>query len=255
MSVVSLGNDLMRRSQVRALRLLARRRAMRAYRKTLSGLGEEYLLGRDDEGILLGKAKRKRAKGSIIKFIGNFRKMKPAERKAAWRKIPKIKRAALLLTAGPVILPLLAAAGVAVTATAAAAPMTFTALTRRIVKRKQKVAAAKRKAAQARQAVSTTQVRRAPAAQQARAVAQAAAAESEAATEQAALQADEAQYDDVASQAASAAEESFEDTAPEEAPPIEEIPPEEIPPEAGEEGEGAEEGTMGALVALGVDGF
>jgi hypothetical protein len=45
--------------------------------------------------------------------ISKIKKMTPAQRKTWWKKIPKWKKALLTFTVGPVLLPVIAAAGIA----------------------------------------------------------------------------------------------------------------------------------------------
>ena len=109
---------------------------------------------------LIARRRRKRGGGrtphTLTAFIRNFRRMSPAERRAAWRAIPRYRKAAWLLLAGPVILPMLAAAGIVITSTAAAAPFALLAIRSRIKKRRARLAALRRQQVQAHERVLVT---------------------------------------------------------------------------------------------------
>jgi hypothetical protein len=104
--------------------------------------------------IAARKAKKRRGKTKYPRTLGGFikafRKMSKSERRAAWKSIPKTKKAAWLLIAGPVLLPLLAAAAVTITGAAAAAPGAFFALRKRIKARRARIAALNRRVVVAR---------------------------------------------------------------------------------------------------------
>jgi hypothetical protein len=106
---------------------------------------------------MLKARKRNKYPRTLVGFVREFRRMSKEERRDAWRSIPKARKAAWLLLAGPVLLPLLAAAGVAITATASAAPFAFLALRKRIIARRKRLAELHRTAQEAHsEAVTAT---------------------------------------------------------------------------------------------------
>lgn len=98
------------------------------------------------------KKARKRTKypRTLAGFMREFRSMSKEERREAWKSIPRARKAAWLLLAGPALLPLLAAAGIAITGAAAAAPGAFLMLRKRIKARRERLARLNREVVEAR---------------------------------------------------------------------------------------------------------
>jgi hypothetical protein len=159
---------------------------------------------------MIARASRRKRRGrtphTLAAFVRNFRRMSPAERRAAWRAIPRIRKAAWLMLAGPLLLPLLAAAGVVVTSTAAAAPFALLAIRARIKKRRARLAALRRQQVEAHTRVIMS-IQNGDKTGEAKAIVDETNAKSEIATETNALKSDEDQVSTVHKDAGGTGEE------------------------------------------------